>query len=204
MEGEYAVKVTVRNGLILRRMKQLGIKSQTELAKRAGLGVMMVSTLVSLKKAPKNKFTGEWVDAAFALSSALQVEPEELWTEKQQGMALKRNSYEINMDEEEVQRLASGDNADKLAIGNERLRILKRAIGSLTPREEQVVRRRFFEEDTLEDIAHDWDVGKERIRQIEAKAVRKLRHPSRGLQKYFEEEAKKPEKVYFEGGWDSD
>lgn len=205
MAGEYAVKVTVRNGLILRRMKELGIKSQVELAKLSGLGVMVVSTLVSLKKAPRNKITGEWVDAAFALSSALQMEPEELWTDAQQGMALKRNSYEINMDEAQVQQLASGESADKLAIGGERFRILSRAIGSLTPREEQVIRRRFFEEETLADIANDWDVTNGRIGMIERRALRKLKHPSRGLAKYFEEEeAKKPKKVYFEGGWGDD
>ena len=199
MAGEYAVKVTVRNGLILRRMKELGIKSQTELARLSGLSITALNSLVTLRKAPRNKITGEWVDTAFSLSSALQVEPEELWTETQQGMALKRNSYEINMGEEEVQRLASGESADKLAIGSERSRVLSKALNSLTPREEQVVRRRFFDEDILEDIAHDWDVSKDRIRQIEAKALRKLKHPSRGLDKYFTEEAKKPKKIYHNG-----
>lgn len=190
MADEYAVKVTVRNGLILRRMKELGIKSQVELAKRAGISHQVLNSLITLRKAPRNTYTGEWIDAAFALSSALQVEPEELWSSAQQGMALKRNSYELNMDEEEVKQLASGENADKLALGSERSRLLKRALGTLTPREEQMVRRRFFEEETLGEIATDWNVTTGRALQVEAKALRKLKHPSRGLKKYFDEEVR--------------
>jgi RNA polymerase primary sigma factor len=57
------------------------------------------------------------------------------------------------------------------------------ALGSLTPREEVVLRKRFgIGEDTdhtLEEVGQDFEVTRERIRQIEAKALRKLRHPSR-------------------------
>ena len=56
-------------------------------------------------------------------------------------------------------------------------------LGSLTPREETVLRKRFgIGEDTdhtLEEVGQDFAVTRERIRQIEAKALRKLRHPSR-------------------------
>ena len=205
MTDEYAVKVTVRNGLILRRMKALGIKSQVELAKRAGISHQVLNSLITLRKAPRNTYTGEWIDAAFALSSALQVEPEELWSSAQQGMALKRNSYELNMGEEEVKQLASGENADKLALGSERSRILKRALGTLTPREEQIVRRRFFEEETLGEIATDWNVTTGRALQVEAKALRKLKHPSRGLNKYFDEEVRAyPVRKHYYEEWNDD
>ena len=190
MAGEYAVKITVRNGLILRQMKKLGIKSQVELSKLTGISLQTLNSLITLRKAPRNTYTGEWVDAAFALSSALQVEPEELWTSAQQGMALERNNYEINMSEEQVKHLASGESTDKLALGSEQSRILRGALSHLTPREEQVVRRRFFDDDSLEEIASDWGVSGTRIRQIECKALRKMKHPSRGLKKYFDEEVR--------------
>jgi RNA polymerase primary sigma factor len=55
--------------------------------------------------------------------------------------------------------------------------------GSLTPREERVLRMRFGigekSDHTLEEVGQDFEVTRERIRQIEAKALRKLRHPSR-------------------------
>ena len=65
--------------------------------------------------------------------------------------------------------------------------LLKETLGSvldsLTPREEKVLRLRFGLEDgrsrTLEEVGKEFNVTRERIRQIEAKALRKLRHPSR-------------------------
>jgi RNA polymerase primary sigma factor len=54
---------------------------------------------------------------------------------------------------------------------------------TLSPREEKIIRMRFGLEDgsehTLEEVGRSFDVTRERIRQIEAKALRKLRHPSR-------------------------
>ena len=60
---------------------------------------------------------------------------------------------------------------------------LSEVLGTLTPREEKVLRLRFGIEDgrtrTLEEVGREFNVTRERIRQIEAKALRKLRHPSR-------------------------
>jgi RNA polymerase primary sigma factor len=60
---------------------------------------------------------------------------------------------------------------------------VKRILQTLTPREEKVLRRRFgigeAADHTLEEVGQEFDVTRERIRQIEAKALRKLRHPSR-------------------------
>ena len=56
-------------------------------------------------------------------------------------------------------------------------------LSTLTPREEKVLKLRFGVEDgrtrTLEEVGREFNVTRERIRQIEAKALRKLRHPSR-------------------------
>lgn len=60
---------------------------------------------------------------------------------------------------------------------------LNEVLHTLTPREEQVLRLRFGLEDgrqrTLEEVGQQFNITRERIRQIEAKALRKLRHPSR-------------------------
>ena len=60
---------------------------------------------------------------------------------------------------------------------------LSEVLSTLTPREEKVLRLRFGLEDgrtrTLEEVGKEFNVTRERIRQIEAKALRKLRHPSR-------------------------
>ena len=58
-----------------------------------------------------------------------------------------------------------------------------RVLSSLTPREERVLRMRFGigmnTDHTLEEVGQQFSVTRERIRQIEAKALRKLKHPSR-------------------------
>ena len=65
-------------------------------------------------------------------------------------------------------------------------------LSSLTPRERRVLQLRFGLEDgrsrTLEEVGKEFNVTRERIRQIEAKALRKLRHPtrSRKLKDYLE------------------
>ena len=64
---------------------------------------------------------------------------------------------------------------------------------TLSPREEKIIRMRFGIEDgsehTLEEVGRAFSVTRERIRQIEAKALRKLRHPSRSgeLKALFED-----------------
>jgi RNA polymerase primary sigma factor len=62
----------------------------------------------------------------------------------------------------------------------------ERVLNMLTPREERIIKMRFGLEDgterTLEEVGQEFGVTRERIRQIEAKALRKLRHPSRSRQ----------------------
>ena len=60
---------------------------------------------------------------------------------------------------------------------------IEKVLSSLTPREQRILRLRFGLEDgrsrTLEEVGQEFKLTRERIRQIEAKALRKLRHPSR-------------------------
>lgn len=64
--------------------------------------------------------------------------------------------------------------------------VIERQLHTLTPREETVIKLRFGLYDgrcrTLEEVGKEFDITRERIRQIEAKALRKLRHPSRARQ----------------------
>ena len=80
------------------------------------------------------------------------------------------------------------DEAGRQLLRREQMSVLK----SLTPREERVITLRFGLDDgrprTLEELGKEFNVTRERIRQIEAKALRKLRHPSRAkrLRDYLE------------------
>ena len=80
---------------------------------------------------------------------------------------------------EDKQVIAPQDAVVKMDLKEQTLRVLQ----TLTPREEKVLRKRFGigmdNEHTLEEVGQGFEVTRERIRQIEAKALRKLRHPSR-------------------------
>ena len=71
----------------------------------------------------------------------------------------------------------------EVAEGNMLKEQLIQVLNTLTPREEKVLRLRYGLDDshprTLEEVGKEFNVTRERIRQIEAKALRKLRHPNR-------------------------
>jgi RNA polymerase primary sigma factor len=80
----------------------------------------------------------------------------------------------------EDKKIASpAESVIRMNLKEQTLKVLQ----TLTPREERVLRKRFGigvdTAHTLEEVGHDFDVTRERVRQIEAKALRKLRHPSR-------------------------
>jgi len=80
----------------------------------------------------------------------------------------------------------SAESPVEAVIGSNLENQTRRVLKTLTPREEKVLRMRFGigekSDHTLEEVGQDFEVTRERIRQIEAKALRKLRHPSRSKQ----------------------
>ncbi|QQR89770.1 MAG: RNA polymerase sigma factor RpoD [Myxococcales bacterium] len=83
---------------------------------------------------------------------------------------------------EDKSELSPVDSVINFSLEDQTRSVLK----TLTPREEKVLRMRFGigekSDHTLEEVGQDFEVTRERIRQIEAKALRKLRHPSRSKQ----------------------
>ena len=107
-------------------------------------------------------------------------------------------SLETPIGEEEDSHLGDFIEDDKIASPSDAATFsmlkeqLMEVLGTLTDREQEVLKLRFGLEDgrarTLEEVGKEFDVTRERIRQIEAKALRKLRHPSRSkkLKDYLE------------------
>ncbi len=98
-------------------------------------------------------------------------------------------SLETPIGEEEDSHLGDFLEDDKAASPSDRAEAkmlreqLLQVLDTLTPRENEVIRKRYGLDDarpkTLEEVGREFDVTRERIRQIEAKALRKLRHPNR-------------------------
>jgi RNA polymerase primary sigma factor len=72
--------------------------------------------------------------------------------------------------------------ADEVVSEHEKEKLVTEVLDKLTPRERRVLELRFGiggkSDHTLEELGQDFEISRERIRQIEAKALRKLRHPS--------------------------
>lgn len=116
-----------------------------------------------------------WRKTALRISEALGVDPDVLFPDAVR--EIKKTTAEVRVDAADVllltqesvspfRMLASGEEADAVNA----------AISSvLTPREEAVVRRRFFDDETLEEIGDDFEIHRERTRQIQNQALNKLK-----------------------------
>jgi RNA polymerase sigma factor (sigma-70 family) len=183
---DYRLELTLRNNRILTRMKELGYYTAADLGRATGMSLTTILGLINMTAPAINKFN-EWKPGALKLAEFLCAEPDDLWTGVQRKMALKRNKKEIEFAEEEISGFIEDNdknNPEALAINNEMSERINEALTTLTPREEQVIRLRFgmkpyYREHTLDKVGEKLDITKERVRCIEAKALRKLKHPSR-------------------------
>jgi RNA polymerase sigma factor (sigma-70 family) len=190
--NEYRIKVTVRNNLILNAIENAGYKSVSEFCRAAGLPKTALTELIAMRKPPINQ-SGEFSDNAKALMEELCALPTDLWTTEQLTLKLKRNSAQrdvssegmraaLGMHAEELLELMKPDAPDEAVLKHEMVSVVEEQLESLSPRAALVLRMRFgigCEEHTFEEIGDKFDLTRERVRQIEAKALRHLKHPSR-------------------------
>jgi RNA polymerase sigma factor (sigma-70 family) len=153
-----------------------------------GVQESLLYSYINMREWPWNKRRGEWTANALRLASALEREPEYLFDPALYG----RPPFpvvEVTCDGPELldvlhmsRRLELPDEAVR---AKEALAALGAAIDDLKPREREVLARRFGlesgEEESLRAVGRAMNVQPERIRQIEAKALSKLRHPLTGV-----------------------
>jgi RNA polymerase primary sigma factor len=197
---EYNVKVTVRNNLILKAIKDFGYTNLNNFAKATGVGITGLYSLVNLMEPPVG-VKGEFIKPAKDLMEVLGACPSELWTDEQLTLRLDSNRTERVMSKEALQitlqssarSLIGLDYPEQEMVEQEMVEIVKDKLDSLTPREAQILRMRFGFDGgighTLEEIADIFEVTRETIRQIEARALRHMRHPTRSddLKQFVEE-----------------
>lgn len=168
---DFAVKISVRNARLLRAMKAAGYQTQADLARAMGKHITHVNALFTFRKSPILE-DGEWSEIAMDISSMLRLEPEELWPTELARFRMKKNSREVLMSSDEVRSIAAPCNMEIDRVA------LSKLIGTLPPRNREVVEARFGlidgSEATLEDIAREKGVTRERIRQQELKALRTM------------------------------
>ena len=168
---DFAVRISVRNARLLRAMKAAGYATQADLARAMGKHVTHINALFTFRRSPLLE-TGDWSELAWDISSMLHVEPEELWPEQLKNVRMTKNSREVLMSSDEVRAIAAPCTmeVDRIAVN--------RLIGTLDEKKRSVIEARFGlvdgSEATLEDVARERGVTRERIRQQEMKAIRDM------------------------------
>ena len=182
---EFRLKVSVRNNLLLSAIEAQGYVSVAEFERACEIGIGRINNLVAMREAPILQ-SGEFSQKAKLIMEVLGAAPTDLWTEQQLTIKLKTNSGERDIDADIVQHLLEQkDRTDYLPspedslLAAETAAIVERVLGTLKPREKDILQERFEKDLTLEEVGNHHGLSKERIRGIEAKALRKLQHESR-------------------------
>lgn len=186
MTQEYRVKVTVRNNLLLSAVEAAGYVGHGSIGRfcaDAGIDASQFSSLASFRTSPITK-DGDFSVHAKAVMEALGAAPSDLWTDEQLYMKIGKNSSTFSAGQAEVMALLEWrENAAVDPEGAAADSMLRRAIAASIeklPRGDQnVLRMRFgldgVDERTLEECGFALGVTRERVRQIEARALRRLR-----------------------------
>jgi len=195
-ESLVSLKLLTRNTRLVDVRKAKGV-TQLEMSKTIGMSCQKLSQIETLKIFPTDEdvakvatYLGETIDYLF---------PPLLMKAIEEGVFIRRDAQLagpeiISLTEAARLRLTydgEGEMIDEVDrhLLTEQIPII---LETLTPRERQMIELRFGFEDgvsrTLEQVGQRFNVTRERIRQIEAKALRKLRHPSRSrkLKDYLE------------------
>ena len=182
---EFRLKVSVRNNLLLSAIEAQGYTSVAEFERACGLGMGRINNLVAMRDAPILQ-SGEFSQNAKLVMEVLGAAPTDLWTEQQLTIKLKTNSGERDIDADIVQHLLEQkDRTDYLPspedslLAAETSAIVNEVLGTLKPREKDVLQQRFVNDSTLQEVGNHHGLSKERIRAIESKALRKLRDVKR-------------------------
>lgn len=185
---EYRIDMKVRNNLILAKIEEKGHTSAHSFCKDTGI---CYTKLISFLNMKETIFDNEGQVKRFVLKLCKELNciPEELFSASQMEASLKSNKRTLKTNEAEMKFMLQQNNNQKLLEDhyyNEQLvdKIEEVLSKSLTQREEKIVKMRmglgeYDREHSLDEIAKIQNISRERIRQIEAKALRKLRHPSR-------------------------
>jgi len=200
---EYRVKVSVRNNLLLSAIEAAGYAEYGGLARFCRENDMEpndLSGLISMRHRPINQH-GEFIPAAKTIMEALGACPSDLWADEQLMMKLKRNTGETTMDFGAVQAMLeqhteamSLPSPEDVYEANEETRLVKQVLlGKHIPTDARSAYKLSTKEiavlsmhhgisgndpKTLAEIGAEFGVTQERVRQIEGRALRKLRHPS--------------------------
>lgn len=189
---DYRIEMKVRNNRILELIEDNGYKTVGEFCRTNEIvknDNSHICELVNMKVSPLNR-EGEFTPVVKRLCDALACSPEDLFTHDQMMAELETNKRTLKVNEAQVKFMLNHEQEPVLLedmVAKDQLNAsLSVLIEELTPRETKVIKLRFgldgTESHTYDQVAKVFDVTRERIRQIELKALRKMRHTTRSKQ----------------------
>jgi RNA polymerase sigma factor (sigma-70 family) len=203
---EVVVQAQIKNGLLYRAVQKCG--SQAALAEYLGVWPSEVGRWLKMQSVPRfrdpnPRWAKKYAELDLKLVTLIGVGlnlifPEELETNRE--VIAKAVFMEAVVDMPIEQLITAGAVPKQLVSApDDRInamefrKTLRNVLETLTPREEKIIKMRYgldgYEEMTLEEVSQQVGVTRERIRQIEARALRLLRHPnrSRELKPYYQD-----------------
>jgi RNA polymerase sigma factor (sigma-70 family) len=176
--SDYRVTVKVRNNRILKAMKEIGAEPGQKWCEANGLVYTQINNLINMTESPLLK-TGALSTSAERLCDVLGKLAEELWT-NDQIRPLEKNFTELDMTQDQVMALLPLSETSYIQDFDKKdlEQVIGAALGTLDNKHRKILNLRYKEGLSLEEIAEKYDITKERVRQIESKALRILRHPS--------------------------
>lgn len=178
------IKARLKHGVLLEALAKRGW-NQSQAARYFGVSPTEFGYWINLKRIPVN-LTEAQTAKLVELTGQL---PEHLWPEyiRSKDFLDAPKTFEVvkNVDARRMlsalqfRRELSAVAPDKLFEKEELKQLLEQALNTLPPRTAEVLRRRFYDDETLDEVAKVLHVSRERVSQIEASGLRKLRHPTR-------------------------
>ena len=170
MDKDFNIKVTVRNGRLLNAIRER-YESVADLARQISRSQTAINQLVTMTVKPINE--KGWTNLALDVAAMVGKEPEDIWPKYMREIKLKKASAEVSMDLDSVKQIMADGSSEKSLS---QINVIKQLSSELSPREERILQLRWVEDHSLEECGKIFGVSRERVRDLEAKTFRKMKH----------------------------